>query len=36
MVKIYVNLINAGLKTLEQVPLNWRAEVAKIISAGAE
>lgn len=36
MVKIYVNLINAGLKTLEQVPLNWRAEVVKIINAAAE
>lgn len=36
MVKIYVNLINAGLKTLEQVPTAWRAEVAKIINTVAE
>ena len=31
MIKIYADLINAGLKTLEQVPLTIRDEVEALI-----
>lgn len=27
MVKLYADLIDKGLRTLEQVPLRWRADV---------
>ena len=33
MVEIYVKLINAGLRTIEQVPANIREEVRAIIGA---
>ena len=29
MVTIYVNLVLAGKRTIEQVPAKWRAEVEK-------
>lgn len=29
MVKLYVDLINKGLRTLEQVPEVWKSEVKK-------
>lgn len=31
MVKVYVNLILAGIKTIEQVPFKLRLEVAKAL-----
>lgn len=31
MTQIYVNLINKGLRTLEQVPELWREEVRKLL-----
>lgn len=33
MVEIYVKLIQAGLRTIEQVPANIREEVRAIIGA---
>lgn len=33
MVEIYVKLIRAGLRTIEQVPANIREEVRAIIGA---
>lgn len=33
MIKIYVDLILSGLRTLEQVPEKWRDEVAKQLGA---
>lgn len=33
MAQIYYNLIKAGLRTLEQVPLRWRAEVQALLEA---
>lgn len=32
MVKIYVDLINKKLRTIERVPLTWRVEVEKLIA----
>ena len=32
MIKIYADLINAGLKTLEQVPANIRKDVEALIT----
>lgn len=32
MAKIYASLIRKGLKTLEQVPIQLRAEVEKILA----
>lgn len=32
MAKIYAELIRKGLKTLEDVPLNLRGEVEKIVN----
>lgn len=32
MAKIYASLIRKGLKTLEQVPIQLRAEVEKILT----
>lgn len=29
MVKVYIRLIKAGLKTLDEVPINIRSEVAE-------
>ena len=31
MAQIYVNLINKGLRTLEQVPRLWREEVRHLL-----
>lgn len=31
MAKVYANLIRKGLKTLEQVPENLRAQVAELL-----
>ena len=31
MVQIYVNLINKGFRTLEQVPELWREEVRQLL-----
>ena len=31
MVQLYVDLINRGLKTLEDVPVKWRDEVRKAL-----
>lgn len=33
MVKIYVDLINRGLKTLEDVPTRWREAVKAALEA---
>ena len=33
MVKIYVDLINRGLKTLEDVPARWREAVKAALEA---
>ncbi len=33
MAQIYYNLIEAGLRTLEQVPLRWHAEVQALLEA---
>ena len=33
MVKIYVDLINRGLKTLEDVPARWREAVKAALKA---
>lgn len=33
MVEIYVKLIHAGLRTIEQVPANIREEVRAVIGA---
>ena len=31
MVQVYVRLIKGGLRTLEQVPITWRADVKKAL-----
>ena len=36
MVKLYYDLIKAGLRTIEQVPLRWRDEVQAILDAENE
>lgn len=33
MAKIYYDLINKELRTIEQVPINWRAEVQAMLDA---
>ncbi|WP_272492792.1 MULTISPECIES: CD1375 family protein [Peribacillus] len=33
MVKIYYDLIHAGLRTIEKVPVRWRAEVQALLDA---
>ena len=33
MAKLYYDLIKKGLKTLEDVPLRWRAEVQALLDA---
>ena len=32
MVKLYVSLIQKGYRTIEQVPVAWRAEVEQILA----
>lgn len=34
MAQIYYNLIKKGLKTIDNVPLKWRAEVQAMIDTG--
>ena len=34
MARIYASLIRKGLKTLDDVPMNLRAEVEKILNEG--
>lgn len=34
MAQIYYNLIQKGLKTIDDVPLKWRAEVQAMIDNG--
>ena len=36
MAKLYYNLIKAGKKTLDDVPLRWREEVRKMLEAENE
>ena len=36
MAKLYYNLIKAGKKTLDDVPLKWRDEVRKMLEAENE
>lgn len=31
MAKVYYNLIKKGLKTIDDVPQKWRAEVEKLL-----
>lgn len=33
MVKVYYDLINAGLCTVDKVPVKWRAEVQAMLNA---
>lgn len=33
MAQLYYDLIKSGLRTLEQVPLRWRAEVQALLEA---
>lgn len=33
MAKIYYDLIKLGLRTIEDVPLRWRAEVQALLDA---
>lgn len=33
MAKIYYDLIHAGLRTVDQVPQQWRAEVQALLDA---
>lgn len=35
MAQIYYNLIKKGLRTIEQVPIRWRAEVQALLDAEA-
>jgi hypothetical protein len=32
MVKVYVSLVKKGLRTIEQVPEVWRADVEKVLA----
>ena len=36
MAKIYYNLIKAGKKTIDDVPLKWRDEVREILEGANE
>ena len=36
MAKLYYDLIKKGLKTIEQVPVKWRAEVQALLDADQE
>lgn len=33
MAKVYYNLIKKGLKTIDDVPMAWRAEVQALLGA---
>lgn len=33
MAKVYYDLINAGLRTIEQVPTLWRAQTQALLDA---
>jgi hypothetical protein len=33
MAQVYYNLIKKGLRTIEQVPIRWRAEVQALLDA---
>ena len=33
MAQIYYNLIKKGLRTIEQVPIRWRADVQALLDA---
>lgn len=33
MVKVYVDLINKGLKTIDDVPERWKEEVQSILNS---
>ena len=33
MAQVYYNLIKKGLRTIEEVPLRWRAEVQAMLDA---
>ena len=33
MAKLYYNLIKKGLKTIDDVPVQWRAEVEAMLNA---
>ena len=33
MAKVYYDLINAGYRTIEQVPLTWRAQTKALLDA---
>lgn len=33
MAQVYYNLIKKGLRTIEQVPILWRAEVQALLDA---
>lgn len=33
MAKVYYNLIKKGLKTIDEVPSKWRAEVEALLAA---
>lgn len=36
MAKIYYNLIHKGLKTIEDVPFTWKAQVKALLDADSE
>lgn len=36
MAKLYFNLIKAGKKTIDDVPMKWREEVKKMLEAENE
>ncbi len=36
MAKVYYDLIKAGYRTIEQVPLTWRAAVQELLDADME
>ena len=33
MAQVYYNLIKKGLRTIEQVPIRWRADVQALLDA---
>jgi hypothetical protein len=36
MVKVYYDLIKAGLRTIDKVPLTWRADVQVMLDADTQ
>lgn len=36
MAKVYYDLINAKLRTIEQVPTTWREQVQQLLDADAK